>query len=73
MESEDWITSISNISLDSSTTVYNVSDYLTDTIDLSSLDITTVTIDENRYELRNSGKIPVDIWAKIYNNGKIDD
>jgi hypothetical protein len=73
MESDDWITSISNISLDSSTTVYNVSDYLTDTIDLSSLDITTVTIDENRYELRNSGKIPVDIWAKIYNNGKIDD
>jgi hypothetical protein len=73
MESDDWITSISNISLDSSTTVYNVSDYLSDTIDLSSLDITTVTIDENRYELRNSGKIPVDIWAKIYNNGKIDD
>ena len=72
MESDDWITSISNISLDSST-VYNVSDYLTDTIDLSSLDITTVTVDENRYELRNSGKIPVDIWAKIYNNGKIDD
>ena len=26
-----------------------------------------------RIGLRESGKIPIDIWSKLYNNGVIDD
>ena len=26
-----------------------------------------------RIDVRDNGKIPVDIWAKMYNNGVIDD
>jgi hypothetical protein len=64
----------------------------TDTIDLSSISTSTVTIDsgasdynidwstlgisitpENRHDVRDEGKIPIDIWAKMFNNGKIED
>lgn len=58
--------------------------YTVDTVDLSSITLTGTTdynidwnnvtlTDENRTTLRDSGQIPVDIWAKMYNNGTIDD
>jgi len=41
----------------------------TTTISLDDLVIT----DEKRTSVRDSGEIPIDIWAKMYNNGVIDD
>ena len=32
-----------------------------------------ITDSENRTSLRDSGKIPLDIWAKMYNNNKLED
>lgn len=32
-----------------------------------------VITDEKRTSVRDSGEIPIDIWAKMYNNGVIDD
>ena len=41
----------------------------TTTISLDDLVIT----DEKRTSVRDSGELPIDIWAKMYNNGVIDD
>jgi hypothetical protein len=41
----------------------------TTTISLDDLIIT----DEKRTSVRDSGELPIDIWAKMYNNGVIDD
>ena len=49
-----------------STTTYSGS---TTTISLDDLIIT----DEKRTSVRDSGELPIDIWAKMYNNGVIDD
>jgi hypothetical protein len=57
----------------------NLSDLVYSTIDISggSYDISIDTQDWNygtkRLDVRDNGKIPVDIWAKMYNNGVIDD
>ena len=32
-----------------------------------------VITDEKRTSVRDSGELPIDIWAKMYNNGVIDD
>ena len=49
------------------------SDLLTDTIDLSTITIDTVDYDGYVKSSNMKKQIPVDIWAKIYNNGIIDD
>lgn len=41
----------------------------TTTISLDDLVIT----DEKRTSVRDNGELPIDIWAKMYNNGVIDD
>jgi len=75
MEPDDWINDIGNLTISTS----SMSDtYTVDTVDLSSItlsgyDISQTDWDENRSQLRDSGQIPVDIWAKLYNNGNIDD
>jgi hypothetical protein len=30
-------------------------------------------VKDNREDVRDEGSIPVDIWARMYNNGRIDD
>lgn len=65
------VTTTGDISITSgSTTMYDT--YTTDTVDLSGI-IFSSTADEKRQRLRDGGEIPVDIWAKLYNNGIIDD
>ena len=65
------VTTTGDISITSgSTTMYDT--YTTDTVDLSGIIFSSVT-DEKRQRLRDGGEIPVDIWAKLYNNGIIDD
>ena len=57
-------TSGSTLTIDTTSPTYSgslTSDY--------SLDIT----DEKRTSVRDSGELPIDIWAKMYNNGIIDD
>ena len=57
-------TSGSTLTIDTTSPKYTgslISDY--------SLDIT----DEKRTSVRDSGELPIDIWAKMYNNGIIDD
>ena len=44
--------------------------YTGSTITLDDLD---VYIDAKRKNLRDEGELPIDIWAKLYNNGVIDD
>lgn len=34
---------------------------------------TTDVYNKKRIDLKKGGKIPVDIWAQLYNNGVIDD
>ncbi len=59
-----------------------VSDISLSTISTSTLQNSgTVTIDTDglfdldnrRKNLRDEGELPIDIWAKMYNNGVIDD
>ena len=38
-----------------------------------TLDDIDVCIDTKRKNLRDEGELPIDIWAKLYNNGVIDD
>jgi predicted nucleic acid-binding Zn-ribbon protein len=60
----------------------SISDVTIDTIDITSImpdgayDINWNNIsitDTIRSTLRDSGTIPIDIWAKIYNNNKLED
>ena len=51
------------------TVTIDASTFTTDTIDLSGI----LSSDEKRLGLRDSGEIPIDIWAKLYNNGIVDD
>ena len=44
--------------------------YTGSTITLDDID---VYIDTKRKNLRDEGDLPIDIWAKLYNNGVIDD
>lgn len=64
--------SVSDISISSIDAGY------TDTITISNAGSITpviVTLPDvgRRISLRESGKIPIDIWSKLYNNGVIDD
>lgn len=76
MGSDDYTIDISSVGVESISTV-SISDCISDTIDIDSITnsdwVFTTSRDTNRKILRDSGKIPVDIWAKIYNNGIIDD
>lgn len=55
----------------------NINDYTVDTIDFSGLTISTTPTfttsrDNKRVLVRDNGKIPVDIWAKMFNNGVME-
>lgn len=59
-------------------TTLSVSDISISSIDAGYTDTITpviVTMPDvgRRIKLRESGKIPIDIWSKLYNNGVIDD
>lgn len=48
------------------------------TVDVSSIDLSGISFDNTiifdqtrRVNLRNNGTIPIDIWAKLYNNNNI--
>ena len=78
MEHDDF--KFDDIVLTTTTTMDNtytidINDYTTSTIDISSITsddwVFETTRDDKRTSLRNSGEIPVDIWAKIYNNNII--
>lgn len=56
---------ISDISLSTST----LQNSGTVTIDTDGL----FDLDNRRKNLRDEGELPIDIWAKMYNNGVIDD
>jgi len=56
---------ISDISLSTST----LQNSGTVTIDTAGL----FDFDSRRKNLRDEGELPIDIWAKMYNNGVIDD
>ena len=83
MENDDFkfddIVLTTSTSMDSTYTV-DINDYTVDTVTLSdvSVDINTgeftfeTTRDPKRTVLRESGDIPVDIWAKLYNNSILD-
>ena len=49
----------------------NINDYICDTIDLDDITFTT-SRDTKRVLVRDNGKIPVDIWAKMFNNGVME-
>jgi hypothetical protein len=38
---------------------------------IPSLDFGEYTLNPHRVDLRNNGTIPIDIWAKLYNNNNI--
>lgn len=85
MEPDDFdISALDSIVLTTTTTLDNtisvpitdvstvtIDDYTADTIDFSDLVFTT-SRDEKRTILRNNGSIPIDIWAKMYNNRVLD-
>jgi hypothetical protein len=78
MEPDDWISDIGNLTVTTDTLASTYTIDTSDTIDLSSITLTSYDVgqidwDENRSQLRDSGQIPIDIWAKLYNNGSIDD
>ena len=56
---------VSDISLSTST----LQNSGTVTIDTDGL----FDLDNRRKNLRDEGELPIDIWAKMYNNGVIDD
>ena len=73
---------------DSNYTVNVDSDLDWGTLDVSSVGTSTYTgstttitlddigswgVDEKRTSVRDGGELPIDIWAKMYNNGVIDD
>jgi hypothetical protein len=73
---------ISDISLDNDTATYTDLSGCTPTITIDTstissptyaLDDIDVYIDTKRKKLRDEGELPIDIWAKMYNNGVIDD
>ena len=73
---------ISDLTLDTVTYTDSSGCTPTVTIDTSSptytgstitLDDIDVYIDTKRKNLRDEGELPIDIWAKLYNNGVIDD
>ena len=47
---------------------YSNTVYSTGSIDWGSIEIKG----DSRSEIKDSGKIPVDIWARMYNNGTIE-
>lgn len=84
MKPEDYMgTTISTISIDTDSTWHSTDDYTVtidttpDTIDLSSITSNisgiTLTTSKKRTDVRDNGNIPIDIWAKLYNNGVIED
>lgn len=64
---------------------FDIGSLTVDTVDISTFTGTDYSIDWNnvqispasrgkkRTDTRDEGKIPVDIWAKLYNNGVIED
>lgn len=53
------------------TTTVSIDDYTVSSIDLSDITFGTGEPDDKRVKLRQSGDIPIDIWAKLYNNNVI--
>ena len=72
---------ISDLTLDTVTYTDSSGCTPTVTIDTSSPTYTgsTITLEDfnipdiKRKNLRDEGELPIDIWAKMYNNGVIDD
>jgi hypothetical protein len=64
---------------DNYTITMNDDDIYSETVDISSISLSSISIDSNqsfgessrRINLRNNGTIPIDIWAKLYNNNNI--
>lgn len=65
--------SISTSTLQNSDTVTIDTSSPTYTGSTITLDDIDVYIDTKRKNLRDEGELPIDIWAKLYNNGVIDD
>lgn len=61
---------LSSVSYDPTITTVTIDDYIASTFDISNWTFET-TRDKRRTSLRESGQIPVDIWAKMYNNNVI--
>lgn len=62
---------LSKISLDS-----YISDGMVEIHTPDSISITGIDYDEynqKRMDVKDYGKIPIDIWARMYNNGSIND
>jgi len=66
-----------------SDTTFDIGSLTVDTVDIGSIAGTTdysidwknieINTSKKRTDVRNNGKIPIDIWAKLYNNGVIED
>jgi hypothetical protein len=71
MNEDDYI-DISNITITSDSHWNILGD---DTIDLSIIDLSSILDNSEMFETNENSKkkIPIDIWAKMYNNGIIDD
>ncbi len=61
-----------NVDSDLDWSTLNVSPTYSGSTTTISLDDLVIT-DEKRTSVRDSGELPIDIWAKMYNNGVIDD
>lgn len=84
MNDDDFIINLDDLVHSTTTSTVTVSEPTVDisgivdmssNIDWADISITT-TPDVHkivRYDIRDGGKIPLDIWAKLYNNGIIDD
>lgn len=72
INSFDDIVLTTDTSLDNTyTTTVTIDDYTVSSIDLSDITFGTGEPDDKRVKLRQSGDIPIDIWAKLYNNNVI--
>jgi len=74
MEPNDYVVNIGDIdvssyTLSNDTITISTSKSYDYNIDWAKIDI----LKSNRSDIKDEGKIPVDIWARMYNNGKIND
>lgn len=66
-----------------SDSTFDIGTLTVDTVNIDSITGTTdysidwnnvqITTNKKRTDVRDNGKIPIDIWAKLYNNGVIED
>ena len=75
MENDDIITLADTFCYDPGATYTTSSPSTISTISLtgSGLDYGISIVDENRSSLYKGGDVPMDIWAKLFNNGVLDD